>query len=278
MNNFLEFYQQLPYRINPEIFHIGQYSFGWYAFMYLMGFFVIYLLLHKRLILGESEMSVDQLLDILIFCFIGAIIGGRLGYVLFYNLSYYLANPLAIISPFNLSDGKLIGIRGMSYHGGLVGALVCGFIFVKKNKLDFWQITDFILPAIPAGYFFGRIGNFLNNELYGRITDKWWGMYFPGDTLHALRYPSQLYEAFLEGFLLFAFFWTIRNSVEFRGKILAWYLMGYAIMRFSGEFFRQPDAQIGLLISGLSMGQILSLVMFFCGAMILFWRKRKNVV
>ncbi len=278
MNNFLEFYQYLPYRVDPEIFHIGQYFFGWYAFMYLAGFSTVYLLLRKRLILREGKISEEQLSDILIFCFIGAIIGGRLGYVFFYDLSYYLANPLAVISPFDLSSGKLIGIRGMSYHGGLIGALIFGIIFAKKNKLDFWQITDFILPAIPAGYFFGRIGNFLNGELYGRITDKWWGMYFPNDTLKVLRYPSQIYEAFLEGFLLFVFFWKIRNRAEFKGVILAWYLMSYAMMRFIGEFFRQPDAQLGLLICGLSMGQLLSLVMFFCGMTILFWRKRKSVV
>lgn len=278
MNNFLEFYQHIPEHIDPEIFHVGFFSIGWYALMYLVGFLVVYLLLRKRLKFGEGKLSPEQLFDLLFFCFIGAIIGGRLGYVFFYNFSYYFTNPVAIISPFDLDSGKLIGLYGMSYHGGLLGALILGLIFVKKYQLDFWQITDFVLPAIPAGYFFGRVGNFLNGELYGRATDWQLGMYFSSDDSGLLRHPSQLYEAFLEGMVLFIFFWTIRNRKIFQGKLFALYLIGYALARFLGEFYREPDAQIGFLFGGLTLGQFFSLGMFFCGAGILSWKKKKRVV
>jgi len=280
MTNWLEFYQHIPEHINPEIFRLGPFSFGWYAFMYLVGFVVVYFLLRYRLKKDEGQLhwKKEKLFDFLFFCFIFAVIGGRLGYVLFYNLPFYLAHPLAIISPFDSVTGELIGIYGMSYHGGLIGALIGAGIFAKKNKLNFWLLADFVIPAIPAGYFFGRIGNFLNGELYGRVTTGWWGMYFPSDDLGILRHPSQLYEAFLEGLMLFVIFWFARNRKSWQEKFLAYYLIGYAMMRFLGEFFREPDAQIGFVFGGLTLGQMLSLIMFFCGVAILFGKKRKTVL
>ena len=274
--------------------HFGFFSIGWYAVMYLVGFLVILGLLRKRLKKGEGQMHMtkEQLLDFLLICFLGAVIGGRLGYVLFYNLPFYLAHPLAIISPLDPETGALVGIYGMSYHGGLVGALYAVMVFVKKYNLDFWALVDFVIPAIPAGYFFGRLGNFLNGELYGRATDSWLGMYFPNDSFGFLRHPSQLYEAFLEGLVLFVIFWLGRNQRNWQGKFLALYFIAYAVARFVGEFFREPDLQIGFVHwctdakfclptgqAGVStLGQLFSLAMFFIGGGMLFWKKRKTML
>lgn len=274
MNNFLDFYQHIPEKINPEIFSLGFFSLGWYALMYLVGFGVVFLLLRKRLKLGEGKMSSEQLFDFLLFCLLGAIVGGRLGYVFFYNYSFYFAHPLAIISPFDAVSGELIGIYGMSYHGGLAGVIFVALFFAKKYGLNFWTLSDFVVPAIPAGYFFGRVGNFLNGELYGRATDTWLGMFFSADNFGILRHPSQLYEAFLEGLLLFIFFWVARNKKNWQGNFLALYFIGYAIMRFLGEFFREPDVQIGLILGGITLGQLFSLGMFFSGLAVLFVRKK----
>ncbi len=288
MNNFLDFYQHIPEHIHPEIIRIGFFSIGWYAVMYLVAFFVVFRLLRKRLRSGEGDnifqnklkekdkkannklrQKQEIIFDFLLFSFLGAIIGGRLGYVFFYNFSFYLAHPLAIISPFDSVTGELVGIYGMSYHGGLIGALLFALFFARENKLSFWALADFVVPAIPAGYFFGRIGNFLNGELYGRATDALAGMYFPSDYLGVLRHPSQLYEALLEGLLLFLIFWKIRNRVELQGKFLACYLISYAAMRFLGEFFREPDPQIGFLFGSFTLGQLFSVAMLFIGLILL---------
>ncbi len=299
MNNFLQFYQHIPERINPEIFRIGFFSIGWYAVMYFVAFFVVLGLLKKRLRKGEDgnifskidceknknardklQEKKDLILNLLYFCFFGAIIGGRLGYVFFYDFSFYFAHPLAVISPFDSFTGELVGIYGMSYHGGLIGALIAALIFTRKYKLNFWALADFVVPAIPAGYFFGRIGNFLNGELYGRATSAITGMYFPSSAemqdlaSQQLRHPSQLYEASLEGLLLFFIFWKVRNEKRFQGKLLALYLISYAVMRFLGEFFREPDAQIGFIFGSFTLGQLFSAGMFFFGLIMLFTKKQ----
>ena len=226
----------------------------------------------------------------------GLLIGGRLGYVLFYNLAYYVQNPLAIVSPIDPVTHQFIGIYGMSYHGALIGALAAGWIFIRIrnnpikyqrscpptaefNRASFWQLANFIAPAIPAGYFFGRIGNFLNGELWGRATSKFWGMYFPSDPFGILRHPSELYEATLEGLILFLILWPLRNNKKYKNHLLALYLIGYALARIMGEFFREPDAQVGYIFSVLTLGQILSLVMLIFGLLlILVRRKEKKVV
>ena len=209
----------------------------------------------------------------------GAVIGGRLGYVLFYNFTYYAQNPLAIISPYDLATGKFIGIYGMSYHGGVIGIILVAWIFTRRKKLDFWQWADFVVPAIPAGYFFGRIGNFLNLELYGRVTDSRWGMYFPSaaGTGYFLRYPSQLFEAFTEGLLLFAILWPLRNKNYFPGSSLVLYLIGYGIIRLAVEFFREPDKQIGFILDYFTLGQFFSLAMILVGVVSYFYKRRKLV-
>ena len=174
-----------------------------------------------------------------------------MGYVLFYNLGYYIQNPLAIISPFN--SGSFVGIFGMSYFGGLIGIIIAAIIFCKSKKIDFWKWSDFVIPAIPAGYFFGRIGNFLNGELYGKATNHWWGMYFSDGIL---RHPTQLYEATLEGLLLFSILWFLKDKTKIPGSLLALYIAGYGVIRFSIEFLREQE---GALIMGMTVGQLLSL-------------------
>jgi phosphatidylglycerol:prolipoprotein diacylglycerol transferase len=222
--------------------------------------------------------------EFILYSFWGVIIGGRLGYVLFYNLADYWNNPMAIISPIDAA-GKFIGIYGMSYHGGLVGVILATWLFVRKNKIKFWIWADFVVPAIPAGFFFGRIGNFLNGELYGRITDSGWGMYFSADPFF-LRHPSQLYEAFFEGLILFIILWTLRNGIRHKGKMFhvsgfMLYIFLYGSFRFFLEFFRAPDPQLGFIFpwgqSGLTMGQILSFLMLAVSLFFLVYRREKKI-
>lgn len=256
-------YKNLPIFIDPVAFSIGSFSIRWYALMYIVGFLVVYGLLSYRIREKEfatidSRFSKEVLIDAILFAFFGIIIGGRLGYVLFYDFSYYLQNPVAIFSPFNES-GKYIGIYGMSYFGALICVAGSVYIFTKVKKINFWDLADFMVPAIPAGYFFGRIGNFINGELYGRATDVPWGMYFPNDSGYILRHPSQLYEAFLEGLILFLLLWFFRNKRRFSGQITIWYLSGYALTRFFCELFRYEESSTDFFVVTLNLGQMLSL-------------------
>jgi len=226
--------------------------------MYVVAFMVVYFLVQYRIGKNEWEGEIETqnskletadknsklsnfLLDFLAYAFLGLVIGARLGEVLFYNFSYYAMSPIRIISPFDPITHEFIGIYGMSYHGGLIGVLLAVIYFCRKNRVNFWQLADFVVPAVPAGYFFGRIGNFINGELYGRASGKFWGMYFPLDSYLLLRHPSQLYEAFFEGLVLFLILWKIRNHEKIQGKMLAVYILGYAFWRFFMEFFREPD-------------------------------------
>ena len=203
--------------------------------------------------------------------FFAALIGGRLGYVLLYNLPYFLAHPMTIISPYE--NGNFTGIYGMSYHGGLVGIAIGSYIFLRIKKINFWEWADFIIPAVPAGYFFGRFGNFLNGELYGRVTNSPLGMYFAGNQT-VLRWPSQLIEGFLEGIILFVILWVMRKKEMPAGSLFAIYFIGYGFFRILAEFFREPDPQIGFLLSYFTLGQALSFLMIIIGAVLLL-RKRK---
>jgi len=238
----------------------------------------------KSKLLFTNYYLLNALQTFLLYSFVGLLIGARIGYVLFYDLGFYLNNPLAIVSPYD-SAGNFIGIYGMSYHGGLLGVAAGSLIFKKYYQIRLWQWADFVAPAIPAGYFFGRIGNFLNGELYGRITQKPWGMYFLNENSSVfsyLRHPSQLYEAFLEGVVLFVILWILRNKVFFREKLSGVYFIGYALARFAAEFFREPDEQIGFVFFVFTMGQILSLAMLALGTALLLkipkkwytWEKR----
>jgi phosphatidylglycerol:prolipoprotein diacylglycerol transferase len=162
----------------------------------------------------------------------------------------------------------------MSYHGGAIGVAAASAYFCIRNKINFWRFADLFSPAIPLGYTFGRIGNFINGELYGRATTVPWGMYFPLDPTRQLRHPSQLYEAFLEGIVLFGLLWLIRKKTRFEGFLLGIYICGYGFVRFIIEFFREPDSQLGFVLGSLSMGQVLCLLMIAFGLAILFWRQK----
>ena len=297
--DFLSFYQNLPLAIDPIAFNIGFFSLTWYSLMYLVAFLVIYLLLQWR-IKNDYKNSSDfsniskNIENFFIYAIIGLVVGARLGYVIFYDPYFFLVNPWQVISPFD-TDGNFVGIYGLSYHGGLAGIILAGIFFVRKYRIypspsseitnikkqksifclfslsnqgerrcgiNFWVFADFVIPAIPLGYFFGRVGNFLNGELYGRLTDKFWGMYFLDEnSVVALRHPSQLYEALFEGIILFLILWFLRNNPRLSGNLLPLYVFLYGFFRFVIEFWRQPDTQIGLIFNFLSLGQIFSIGM-----------------
>jgi len=283
MDSLLYWWQHLPQKMDPVIFKIGPLKPQYYGLMYIFAFATTYLLVLHRLRKEKSfNISTDQVLDFTAYLILGLIIGARLGYVLFYNFSYYAAHPLEVFLPFEFSGGiKFIGFSGMSYHGGLIGVLFSGWWYVRKNGLNFWEMVDLYVPAIPLGYTFGRIGNFINGELYGRKTSAWIGMYFPLAPGAGLRHPSQLYEAFFEGLFLFSILWMIRKKSSIPGAMLAFYLIGYGVIRFILEYFRQPDAQLGLVWISLSMGQILCGTMVLSGILLYFFlssRERKSAV
>jgi len=208
---------------------------------------------------------------------LAVLIGGRLGYVLFYNLFYYLKHPLEIFLPFNINNGfQYTGLYGMSYHGALIAIVITSVFFCRKYKLNFWLLADLLASAVPLGYTFGRLGNFINGELYGRVTTVPWGMFFPLDLKHQLRHPSQLYEALFEGIFLFIILWSLRKRVRISGTLFSLYLIGYGSVRFFLEFFREPDQQLGLIFGPFTMGQILCFTMILSGIIILVVRISKS--
>ncbi|MGD9172778.1 MAG: prolipoprotein diacylglyceryl transferase [Desulfobacterales bacterium] len=267
MSEFWDWWQHLPQNISPVIFEIGWFKVQYYGLSYIAAFAVTYFLVLYR-IKHEDRFAFtkDQVNDITTYAILGLIIGARLGYVLFYNLAYYLRHPLEVFLPFSFSNGfAFTGISGMSYHGGLIGALLAVTWYIRKNKLEFWDVMDLYFTVVPLGYTFGRLGNFMNGELFGRATTAPIGMYFPQAPDTALRHPSQLYEAFFEGVFLFFILWGIRKLQKPKGALLAFYVIGYGTVRFFIEFFRQPDAHIGFIFLSFSMGQILCALMIAGG-------------
>jgi phosphatidylglycerol:prolipoprotein diacylglycerol transferase len=273
----LDFYQHLPEHIDPVALSVGNFSLYWYGVTYLLSFVVgswAFLRLSRK---GDPGLPGEQATDLVLFLLIGMLVGARLGYVVLYNLPFYIEHPSAVISPFDVTTGRWIGISGMSYYGGAIGAVTVLWLFVRTYSIDFWALADRVALAAPVGYFFGRVGNFLNGELFGRITDKAWGMYFQNDGTGgtALRHPSQLYEAFFEGLVLFGVLWWLRGRAAFSGALALWYAIGYGFLRFAMEFFREPDPQVGLL-AGLTLGQWLSLAVCMSGSLVFFWRRRRS--
>jgi phosphatidylglycerol---prolipoprotein diacylglyceryl transferase len=267
MSEFWDWWQHLPQHISPVIFEVGWFRLQYYGLMYIVAFaFTYFLVLYRIKHEKRFGFSKNQINDIITYAIVGLIIGARLGYVLFYNLSYYLRHPLEIFLPFSFSGGFVFtGISGMSYHGGLIGVLLAVSWYVHKAKISYWDVMDLAVPAVPLGYTFGRLGNFINGELFGRATTSPVGMYFPLAPEQALRHPSQLYEAFFEGIFLFVILWSIRKMKAPKGSMLAFYVIGYGIVRFFIEFFRQPDDHIGFVFLFFSMGQILCAFMIAGG-------------
>ena len=264
MTQFWHWWQHLPEHMNPVIFQIGSFKLQYYGLMYLVAFGITYALATYRIKKEPRwNLSQEHLQGMLTAMIIGLVVGARLGYVLFYNLGYYAKHPLEIILPFSFKGGiHFTGISGMSYHGGLICTIIGAWWYIRKYNLNFREMADLLIPCIPLAYTFGRLGNFINGELWGRLTTVPWGMYFPSGGPF-LRHPSQLYEAFGEGILLFVVLWNLRKRVHTSGAMLALYLIGYGTIRFIIEFFRQPDEQLGFILLGFSMGQLL------CAAMIL---------
>ena len=278
MGDFLFWWQHLPAHMDPVIFEIGSFKLQYYGLMYIVAFAITYGLATYRLRREDRfQIDVEQLQGLMTAMILGLIVGARLGYVLFYNFSYYLHHPLEVILPFEFSGGiRFTGITGMSYHGGLIGVVVATVIFVRKNRLDFFNMADLIVPCIPLGYTFGRLGNFINGELFGRVTTHPIGMFFPFAPGPGRRHPSQLYEAFFEGIVLFIVLWAVKNRVTTRGAMLALYLMGYGLVRFFIEYARQPDAHLGFIFFSLSMGQLLCMAMILAGGVLLLYLKKQS--
>lgn len=245
--------------IDPTILKIGTLEIRWYGLFYIVGFLIAYIFLRKNYAHKNIKLKKDEYESLLFNLMLGVIIGGRLGYVIFYNLVFYLHHPLQIF---------VVWQGGMSFHGGALGVILFGYLFSRKYKYNFYQLADPIMPLVSIGLFFGRIGNFINAELYGRITDKPWGMKFPiYDHLGKIsdytkpRHPSQLYEAFMEGILLFLITYFLFRKVKKPGVVFWSWIGLYGLFRFLIEFVREPDAHLGYLIGFMTMGQILCSIM-----------------
>ena len=252
--------------INPILVELGPIRVTWYGLMYVFGFFASYLLVRyqmKRKDFGVSKLEVENLYFYLI---LGLIIGGRLGYVLFYDIKMYLKDPLEIFA---------IWHGGMSFHGGLIGVLIVGILFSWKNKKSFLKIADLFIVTAPIGLGFGRIGNFINGELYGRVTQVPWAMIFPTDKDLLPRHPSQLYESALEGGVLFLILWFLKDKKLPTGGLLAIFLSLYGLFRFFVELFREPDPQLGFILGPFTMGQTLSSFMIIGGIILFLYLKRR---
>lgn len=271
-------------QFDPVLISIGPLAIRWYALSYIVGFILFTILGRRRIAQGNSVFTKETLDDFLTWGILGVILGGRIGYVLFYKFSDYLANPLDI---FKVWEG------GMSFHGGFLGVLAAMWLFSRKYKISFLKTMDFVAPLVPLGLASGRIGNFINGELWGRVTDinAFWAMGFPQahyEDVEAAahnplwaewlqqyamlpRHPSQLYQFALEGICLFIVLWIFSKKTRPDGQVASLFLAGYGFFRFLAEFARQPDDYLGLLTLGLSMGQWLSVPMIVLGAIGFVW-------
>ncbi len=270
MNSWQHIYE----KFNPVAFQIGSIGVHWYGIMYVLA--LVSALFVAKYFAKKYDFGIDTkgLDDYFIWVEIGVILGARLGFILFYDphTAYYLTHPWQIFNPF--MDGKFVGISGMSYHGALVGFLISTWLYGKRHKVNIFKILDLVALSVPLGYVFGRIGNFFNKGLIGRETDVPWGIYVDG----VLRHPSQLYEALLEGIVVFVILYMYRSKKRFDGELIALYGMLYSLARFVAEFFRKPDFQLGFVLDGwMTMGQILSIFMFFISLLLYIYLFRKKI-
>ena len=258
-------------QIDPVALQIGPLAIHWYGLTYLAGFALFMLLGNLRLrhapyaTLGWTRKDVE---DILFLGVLGVVVGGRLGYCLFYKPGYYLAHPLEVFA---------IWQGGMSFHGGLLGVIGAMLWFAHSRGRPWLEVADFVAPCVPTGLAAGRIGNFINGELWGRFASPElpWGMVFPHSGSVLPRHPSQIYQFLLEGLLLFVLLWLYARRPRLRGEVAAAFLVGYGALRFIAEYFREPDAFLGLLGLGLSMGQWLCLPMIAAGVLLWLWAQRQ---
>jgi phosphatidylglycerol:prolipoprotein diacylglycerol transferase len=250
--------------IDRVAFSLGPVKVHWYGLMYLLAFAGAWLLANWRLKHYKLNWTIDQISDLIFYAALGIILGGRIGYMLFYNFSELINYPLELFKIWN---------GGMSFHGGLIGAIIAVWIFARRFEKSFWETMDFAAPLVPLGLAAGRVGNFINGELWGRVTDVPWAMVFP-HVDDSPRHPSTIYEFGLEGIALFILVWCYASKPRPAGRVSAVFLMGYALCRFIVEYFRQPDQQLGYIAFGwLTMGQILSVPMLILGIWI-WWTRR----
>jgi phosphatidylglycerol:prolipoprotein diacylglycerol transferase len=258
-------------QIDPIAMRIGPLAVHWYGISYLVAFGLVMLLAHLRLkhppyshITGPGAWTSKDIEDMLFFGIVGTVIGGRLGYCLFYKPVYYAHNPLEI---FFLWQG------GMSFHGGMLGVIASQWLFVRRRQKPFWMHLDFVAPCVPLGLASGRVGNFINGELWGRPADPSlpWARVFPQSGSMVPRHPSQAYQFLLEGVLLFIILWLYARKERRPGEVSALFVLGYGVFRFIAEYFREPDAHLGLLTFGMSMGQWLCVPMILGGAVMWAW-------
>jgi phosphatidylglycerol---prolipoprotein diacylglyceryl transferase len=260
-------------QFDPVAFSLGPLKVHWYGLMYLLAFLQLWWLGRKRLAarpeLGMTEKGLD---DLLFYGVLGVVLGGRLGQVLFYEPEYYLQNPAEILAVWK---------GGMSFHGGFLGVLTAVAWWARTHQASWLSTTDFIAPLVPLGLAFGRVGNFINGELWGRVADPElpWAMIFPQAMDGRIpRHPSQLYQALGEGLLLFIILWLYARKARPKGAVSAIFLIGYGSFRFLAEYFREPDAGIFGLSRVISMGQWLSLPMILAGIVMLAWATRRAKV
>ncbi|MHB8534457.1 MAG: prolipoprotein diacylglyceryl transferase [Sulfuricaulis sp.] len=253
--------------IDPVALHLGPIQVHWYGLMYLVGFLGAWWLGVYRAKRPGSGWNPQEIADLLFYGALGVILGGRIGYVLFYNFDYYLAHPIEVF---------YIWTGGMSFHGGLLGVITAMWLYARRTKRTFFNVADFVALLTPLGLGAGRLGNFINHELWGKVTDVPWGMVFP-NAGPLPRHPSQLYEFSLEGVALFIILWVYARQPRPTGAISGLFLLCYGIFRFAVEFVREPDIQLGYLAFGwVTMGQILSLPMILLGIGILWWAYRRR--
>jgi len=249
--------------IDPVAIAIGPLKVHWYGLMYLAAFASAWWLARRRSLRSDSPLAPDDVEDLIFWGAIGVVVGGRLGYVLLYGLDHLLADPLWL---FRIWEG------GMAFHGGLLGVMLAMLWFARSRGRHVGDVLDFVAPIVPLGLGFGRIGNFIGQELWGRPTDLPWGMVFPHDKLGLARHPSQLYQAALEGLLLFLLLWWFASRPRPRYAVSALFLLLYGVFRFVVEFAREPDAHIGFAALGwMTRGQMLCLPMILGGAALLAW-------
>jgi len=255
-------------QFDPVALRLGPLTVHWYGLMYLVGFGLAWLLGRWRIKHGKSTLSPRNLEDIIFYGVLGAVLGGRLGYVLFYKPAHYLSHPWEMLY---LWEG------GMAFHGGLIGVVVVLACYARKHGMAMLAVTDNVAPLIPLGLAAGRLGNFINGELWGRPSSVPWAMVFPqtGDGL--ARHPSQLYQMGLEGVTLFVLLWVFAHRARPLGQVSAVFLMGYGGLRFLAEFAREPDDFLGLLTAGLSMGQWLSIPMVLLGIALYLSAKKRSL-
>lgn len=266
----VEYWQNLPLTLDPVLFAWGGLEIRYYGLFYAASFMVAYSLVMLRLKTEGAPYASEGMQNFFVLALLGAVLGARIFYVLFYDFNYFLNDPVRIFLPFDRAEGhwKFTGISGLSFHGGFLGVGAVIFFYCRQRRLPVLPFVDFLIPAVPLGYALGRLGNFFNSELYGRVTTMPWGMIFPAAPTAELRHPSQLYEAFFEGVVLFGLLWSMRRS-KVPGRLLAVYCIGYGGFRFLIEFVRQPDPQVGFVWGWLTLGQVLCLLMVILGAALL---------